>query len=508
MITTRVDNSILPDTHSNRSAFRLVDWLLAVSFVLSLIAYAYLGSYSRYMADDYSAVRMVRTYGFVGAQISSYQRWTGRFSFTFVADLLAMIGPATPPFIPGLLLALLFAGTAWAIYEIQALSGRISWARVVLFAGFLIFATLETAPNVSQSLYWQTGALTYLAPFIPLSFYVGVTIRGVRRKHNNLSYRLNLFAAGILTFVAGGFSDAFVVLQTCALILSLLAIEKLAGPDFKSRIRPFVIVGLAGSLLAFVIVAMAPGNSVRLTYFPHQLGVFDLVRLSARYSLGFVARQVLNNPLITVALFTLPLLMMLRNHGPKWDRRQCTAILLFVPPAVFLLMMCCVAPGVYAISTMLPERAQILLSVIFVCGTVVWSRAAGEYVTGYLLPIRHVPVLTTATLLLLILWPQISFFSVLGLRDKARSYANDWERQDSELKTARKTGVTDVVVPQIGDFQSRIGKGPSDLHLRADAAFWINRNIATYYGLRSVRSTDDVREFSLSEDHLKVPTAP
>src|SRR6185503_18787686 len=111
MITTRVDNSILPDTHSNRSAFRLVDWLLAVSFVLSLIAYAYLGSYSRYMADDYSAVRMVRTYGFVGAQISSYQRWTGRFSFTFVADLLAMIGPATPPFIPGLLLALLFAGT-------------------------------------------------------------------------------------------------------------------------------------------------------------------------------------------------------------------------------------------------------------------------------------------------------------------------------------------------------------------------------------------------------------
>ena len=132
----------------SETAFRLVDWLLAVSFVLSLIAYAYLGSYSRYMADDYGAVEVVRTYGFVGAQISSYQKWTGWFSFTFVADLLALIGPATPPFIPGLLLALLFAGTAWVIYEIQALSGRISWTRVVLFAGFLIFATLETAPTL------------------------------------------------------------------------------------------------------------------------------------------------------------------------------------------------------------------------------------------------------------------------------------------------------------------------------------------------------------------------
>src|ERR1044072_4744846 len=197
----------MPDIHPNRSAWaisekacRLVDWLLAVSFVLSLIAYAYLGSYSRYMADDYSAVRMVATHGFIGAQISSYQGWTGRVSFTFVADLLALIGPATPPFIPGLLLALLFAGTAWAIYEIHALSGRISWIKVVLFAGFLIFATVETAPNVSQSLYWQTGALTYFAPLIPLSFYVGVIMRGARREHTNLSY----FSAGILTFVAGG----------------------------------------------------------------------------------------------------------------------------------------------------------------------------------------------------------------------------------------------------------------------------------------------------------------
>src|SRR5215204_2612271 len=79
----------------SRNAARLTDWLLAASFVLSLIAYAYLGSYSKYMADDYSPLRAVRTHGLLGAQLAWYQAWSGRFSFTFVYSLLALMGPAT-----------------------------------------------------------------------------------------------------------------------------------------------------------------------------------------------------------------------------------------------------------------------------------------------------------------------------------------------------------------------------------------------------------------------------
>src|SRR5215813_14203413 len=141
----------------SKSAARLIDCLLAASFLLSLIAYAYLGSYSRYMADDYSALGPVQKHGLFAAQISWYRAWTGRFSFTFVNSLVALLGPTTPRFVPGLLLILWFAGTVWGTYEILSLSGRVSWARVGLFASFIIFATLETAPNVSQSLYWQTG---------------------------------------------------------------------------------------------------------------------------------------------------------------------------------------------------------------------------------------------------------------------------------------------------------------------------------------------------------------
>jgi Family of unknown function (DUF6056) len=484
---------------TSKSATRSTDWLLAGLLALSLIAYASLGFYSRYMADDYSGSQIVRKHGFFGAQISRYQEWSGRFSFTFFDTLLASIGPATPRFIPTLLLTLWFGASIWATYKIHRLSGSVSWARVVLWPVLIIFGTLETATNVSQSLYWQTGALTYVAPFILLSLYVGLVGQSLSAGQKRLPSLFNLAFAGILPFIAGGFSDAYVVLQSAGLILSLLSLEIFASPQSKSRIRPFLVVGLVGSLLALAIVAAAPGNIIRQTYFPKQFAGWRIWAATLRYSTGFIARLVLTNPIIFFASLFLPFLIVVRdlNHGAKHtlDRRMCLRLLLVIPATVFALVLCCTGSSVYAISVMLPERAQILLSLVVISGVVLWSRIAGEYLANVLTLSskmrRNMSMTATILMMLLMLSPLISFFSILGMRHKARSFAADWERQDSVLKMAKENGVTDVIVPQIGDFQSRIGKGPSDLHLRTDSTFWINQRTATYYGLRSVRASDD-----------------
>jgi hypothetical protein len=485
----------------SKSATNLTYWLLAACFILALIAYAYLGSYSRYMADDYSALRPVQTHGFLGAQISWYQAWTGRFSYTFLNSVAALLGPGMPRVTPGLLLALWFAAAVWAIYHLHSLSGSISWSRVVLFAGFIIFATLETAPNVSQSLYWQAAALTHVAPFIPLSFYVGLVSRGMSKKHEDFSRKFNLVCAGILTFVAGGLADAYVVFQTCGLILSILAVQIFAGTHVKSRIRAFLVVGLIGSLIAFTVLLASPGNSVRQAFFPKHVSSWNIFGLTIFYSLGFVAKLLLTHPIIVLASVTLPLLIVLREfslgYAPRWDHRLCIRLLLLIPATVLLLIMCCTGASVYAISVMLPERARILLSLIFICGTVVWSRAAAEYLAGKLLTIswkrkQIISISASLCLLLLTLSPLISSFSILTIREKARSFAADWDRQDSQLRAAKQNGVADVTVQQIGDFQSRIGKGPGDLHLRTDSGFWINQVTASYYGLKSVRASEEV----------------
>jgi uncharacterized protein DUF6056 len=170
-------------------------------------------------------------------------------------------------------------------------------------------------------------------------------------------------------------------------------------------------------------------------------------------------------------------------------------LLWMIPAAVLLLIVCCTGASVYAISVMLPERARILLSLIFICGTLVWSRALAEYLAGKLLSISQkrkqtISASATVLLLLLTLSPLISCFSIFTIRDQARRFAADWDRQDSQLKTAKQNAIGDVTVEQIGDFQSRIGKGRSDLHLRTDSGFWINQVTASYYGLKSVRASE------------------
>lgn len=453
------------------------------------------------MADDYSFSIIARAHGFFGSQLFWYKGWTGRFSFNALASLLGWIGPATPRFVPALLLALWFAATVWAIYGVHPRSGEISAVRVVLFAGFLIFATLETSPNVVQSLYWQTGALTYVAPFIPLSLFVGLVGLMGSERPKLFPKRAALAGVGILVFVANGFSDAYMVLQTGSLVLLILLVEIFAGVEFKRRIRPFLLVGVIGSLLALVVVVVAPGNSIRQAYFPLHPGPWSILKLTAYYSVGFLGKLVLDHPFVSLTSLALPLLIRLRDFGRgekrTWDRRLCLLLLVITPAMVFVLITSCTASGIWAMSVMLPERARILLSFVFICGTVIWSRAAGEYLAGRLLlnsrdKQNTVSLAVTVALFLLILVPQISFFSTLRRREQARSYAADWERQDRELKTAKQTGIGDVTVPQIGDFQSRIGMRPPDLYLRTDPSFWINRTIATYYGLTSVRATDDV----------------
>jgi hypothetical protein len=61
---------------------------------------------------------------------------------------------------------------------------------------------------------------------------------------------------------------------------------------------------------------------------------------------------------------------------------------MLLPVAVLLLIVCCTGASMYAISEMRPERARILLSFVFICGTFVWSRAAGELLVGRLLTIK------------------------------------------------------------------------------------------------------------------------
>ncbi|MFL6207441.1 MAG: DUF6056 family protein [Pyrinomonadaceae bacterium] len=487
----------------NELVVRSIDRLLAAALGLALATHGYIGLFSRYMADDYNTWRAVHTRGLLGAQAHWYLDWTGRFSFSLVVSLCSLIGPGIVPFLPALLLALWVAALVWALRQTAWPGARkSSYTETLLYAGLVIFATLRIAPDVVQSLYWQAGALSYITPLVLFAFYAGIVSRSLGRAtaHDARPSVLSLCAAAAVTFAAGGFSDAYVVLQTTALFLAVIVSARYAPTKLKSALRALLVAGLVGSLLALIVVALAPGNAVRQSYFPPPPGLFRIFTLSALYALGFGALSILRQPLVFILLLLWPFLTALNRSGHCADvaeGRRRAWLLVLVPVIVFVLDMSCIAPALYGMSTMLPRRAQVLLSFTLVCGTVVWGRTAGKYAAGSLPFIsRHAErVVRAGSMLLLLIMlacPVASGVFTLALRARARAYAADWDRQDQELRTAKDSGVQELSVEQIGDLQSRLGLGRSELHLRTDPNFWINQAVAKYYGLRSVTAREDI----------------
>jgi hypothetical protein len=200
------------------------------------------------MADDYCTAARINEIGFIKSQIAWYSHWTGRFSFSFLVGVAEMIGPAVVPFLPITALAGWLSATVWSTYQIAMMA---RWPQPFLtsmvLAELLVFVTLESTPHVVQSLYWQSGMLTYTLPLILLTIYLGVLGRvlGLRRPVEAAS--LPMFAAFVLTVIAGGFSEAYASMQTSGLLIGAVVCYKGAPGTLRRAALPLVIAGLAGS---------------------------------------------------------------------------------------------------------------------------------------------------------------------------------------------------------------------------------------------------------------------
>src|SRR3972149_1831433 len=144
--------------------------LIAVLRLLPVFAMAYVGTFSRYLADDYCTAGVLRSNGFWNGLGSWYVGGSGRFSYIFLMQLLPLPGPGVAPFAAALLLLLWAIGILLLLRNLSRRSGvSASWTMVAALAATLLLATALGAPDRYQSFYWQTGLVTYGAPLVLLT---------------------------------------------------------------------------------------------------------------------------------------------------------------------------------------------------------------------------------------------------------------------------------------------------------------------------------------------------
>ena len=440
---------------------RSVSLALGAALALPLAVYASVGSFARYTADDYCWAGVLRTEGFFAAQVAWYTDYSPRYAFTFIVNLIELAGPAIVPVLPVAAIVVWLATLTWTMHQFG-----IKMRYAVLLAELAALATLQTAPDLPQSLYWQTGMLTYLLPLVLATLLIGWIRRAV--VHAHLTYG-SLGLCALVTFAAGGLSETYLIPQNVALTLALVtcAVGMVRG-DARRLALAHLAAALAGGIVALLAIVVAPATAVRVGGSPADLWL----ALSA--SIATAAYQVVRLlryfPLTVLLCVLLPPL--LGVHSSTISRRG----FVVVTAAVAITLPFCYFPSFYASNGNPPARSLIVPGAILIGYLIYCGHTFG--VLAQRLPARA-PNVAAAVLALVPIG-----VAIISLPDvvSAAQHAALWDAEDQQIRANRDAGLADLSVPPLPVY---LGEN----FVSDDREDWFNRCVARYYGVRSIAAT-------------------
>lgn len=476
---------------------------------IPLLAHAYAGTASRYVGDDYCAEFIFRGHGIVGGQYWFYMNWGAVPTTLALMALTHLGGVQVAALLPAIALLAWVAAGAWTIRHLSAVIGREwDWLPSLLVGELLVYATVQDAPNVIQSLYLRVPMLEYAGPLVAATVYAGVIAALSQRRSGGIAAAT---MSAVIAFVAGSFGPIYVAVQTAA--IGAAATLTLAAPpaDGRRTARRLFLAGLVGSLAALAFIVLAPGNAGRQTSFPHPPGVVTLVIWSVldtvfmftrpalpllRPAIEWAAPRVLGaqpawlamalgmtaSPFTLLMAIGIPAALTYRSSDgdPAYARSALVTGALFgLPVLAFGLVMACMAPAAYGMSTPPPPRALIVPSFVIMSCAIAWGCALGVR-----LRVRPSPIMRVAAVLVVALavWQPLASTTVILRRSaEFHAWANRWDETDRQLRAAAASGRKSAVVPAVGS----IG-GVGSISSSPD---WVNSCAAQYYGLENIVGT-------------------
>jgi hypothetical protein len=438
-----------------RNRSELVSAGLAAAFALPLVVHTAIGSFSRYTADDYCWAGVLRTEGFFNAQALWYTGYSPRYAFTFLVNLVELAGPAIVPVLPAMAIVVLVATVFWTVRQF----GLTRVAAVLLAEGAAL-ATLETAPDLPQSLYWQTAMLTYLLPLILATFLIGWIRKGIRTWWA-------VAISGLVTFVAGGLSETYLIPQNVAITLALGIWVALAlrHTDCATLRVPHLGAALAGGVLALIFIVVAPATTYRVGGSPADL---RLASFAAIATAGVQILQLLRHsaPIVLTCL-VLPGIVAVSqarvNRRTFWLVTACAMITLPF----------CYFPSFYAQNGNPPARSLIVPGAILIGYLLFVGYTFRGLLQRMAKPWRIVVaalVVVASIRVMLVHLPEPAL---------AAQYAALWDAEDQQIRATRDAGQMDVVVPPL---PRNLGED----FVTPDRDNWFNVCVARYYGVRSI----------------------
>jgi len=250
--------------------------LMIVIPVLLFASYLYIATAIRPMADDYCIASDGMAYGPLQTVINSYQTWTGRYTAYFIVSAMGVLGHISFAILPMLIIISWLLLLIWIAQQLFTLLNiqRNIW--VDFFAASLfLFAALSTMPAIQQSIYWAAGSASYGLPLVVMTGYIGFALFAIR--HNQLNSPLAWVIGIVIPLISAGFSETYAMFQIVLLFLAVVASRLFLPEAQRGAAMRFFGVGFIAAIIGFLILAAAPGNSVRRSRFTEEVEATSII---------------------------------------------------------------------------------------------------------------------------------------------------------------------------------------------------------------------------------------
>ncbi len=275
--------------------------------LLLLLPFVLLALFVHPSLDDLSVPLMLR--GGQGTRLEIFgqlmQTWNGRYT----SNILAVLSPFTWQSLAGhrLLLLIQFPALYFALYYLlgrvlsPVLSIALTRRRLHLLSATLLLLYLHWLPDITESIYWLSGAKVYTWALIVQLMVLGLMADSIEKLMHTKTIILAL-----LLFLSGGFNEIALTINF------ILAVTYWLLPHYPSSITHYplpitrYLLPLIAVVLSAFVVLTSEGNDGRMWHFPgggNLLATFTIAALSTGKLLGVMAQ---NLPLLLFGFLLLP----------------------------------------------------------------------------------------------------------------------------------------------------------------------------------------------------------
>jgi len=309
---------------------RIAQSLLLILSLIPLLLFAYLGSHSRMVVDDYCHVRIAQEHDPLQNLAYWRDKWNGSYSDYLVHSLLAPLGMHAPAVFPTLtILVWLIALSAFVYHGAIILNlVQIPLRTAVTVASFVITIAIDRFFS-PQSFYFYAAAVRHTLPIAGILAIFALMALAMQRQSRSTRGTLKFgAAAGALCFVNAGTSETFAIIQLAILSAVLLFIVKLSDRSVRSRWAVVPILGCLATLAALLVMATAPGATIRAEILLANSNALNANIATHLYnSLGRLLFYLRDSELITGFVAVLGLGLYLSLDGfETYDRKTCRPV--------------------------------------------------------------------------------------------------------------------------------------------------------------------------------------